>query len=85
MRELFRGDAEYAAAKRGANYHLIPEFMHVGVWKVRCAIQGFWEGCVSLDGADFKCSTHVADLAAIRNVIFDPIKRNATRTIPLRT
>ena len=53
------------------------EFKRVGVWKVRMVVQGFRDDCLALDGADFKYTSDVAGLTAIRNVVFDPIRRNA--------
>ena len=77
LKELFPGDAKYKAAQCGTNCRLILEFKRVGVWKVRCVIQGFREDCVTLDGEDFKYNSDVAGLAAIRNIVFDLIRRNS--------
>ena len=42
LRELFLGDAEYSAAKRGTNCQLILNFKRVGIWKAHMVIQGPW-------------------------------------------
>ena len=76
VKEIFPGDAEYQAAQRRTNCRLILEFKRVGVWKVRCVIQGFREDCVALDSEDFKYNSDVAGLMVIRNVVFNPIRRN---------
>ena len=81
LKELFPGDTQYRAAQRGTNCRLNLEFKCVGVWKVRCVIQGFREDCVVLDGEDFKYNSDVAGLTAIRNVVFDPIRRNDDSTL----
>ena len=81
MKELCPGDNEYQAAQQGTNCRLILEFKRVGVWKVRCVIQGFREDCVALDGEDFKYNSDVAGLTAIHKVVFDPIQRNGDGTL----
>ena len=81
LKELFPGDAKYKAAQRGTNCGLILEFKRVGVWKVRMVIQGFREDCVVLNGEDFKYNSDVAGLTAIRNIVFDLIRRNSDGTL----
>ena len=44
-------------------------------------IQGFREDCVALDGEDFKYNSDVAGLTAIRNVVFDPIRKGKDGTL----
>ena len=78
---MFPGDAEYKAAQCRTNCRLILEFKRVGVWKVRCVIQGFREDCVALDGEDFKYKLDVVGLAAIRNIVFDLIRCNSDSTL----
>ena len=74
LEELAPDHPDYqTAVKRGTNCRVILEYKRGGCFKTRCVIQGFWEACALLDGADFKYASDVAGLAAVRNLVFDPI------------
>ena len=74
LEELAPDHADYATAvRRATNCRVILEYKRSGVFKTRCVIQGFREAFALLDGADFKYASDVAGLAAVRNLVFDPI------------
>ena len=74
LEELPETHPDYArAVKFATNCRVILEYKRSGQWKSRCVVQGFREMCSLLDGEDFCYASDVAGLAAVRNLVFDPI------------
>ena len=67
------GNGSTGSPPSATDCRVILEYKRSGVFKTRCVIQGFREAFALLDGADFKYASDVAGLAAVRNLVFDPI------------
>jgi len=73
LRELEVGDAEHAkAVKYATGGRCLLEFKRVGCFKVRTVVQGFKENKLYLDGPDYDYAANVCELAAVRNLLFEP-------------
>ena len=46
----------------------------MGCFKVRTVVQGFKENKLYLDGPDYDYAANVCELAAVRNLLFEPRK-----------
>ena len=73
LRELEVGDAEHdKAVKYATGGRCLLEFKRVGCFKVRTVVQGFKENKLYLDGPDYDYAANVCELAAVRNLLFEP-------------
>ena len=74
LEELPETHPDYVqAVELATNCCVSLEYKRSGQWKSRCVVQEFRERRSILDGEDFCYMSDVAGLAAVRNLVFDPI------------
>ena len=73
LQELEVGDAKHAkAVKYTTGGRCLLEYKRVRCFKVHTVVQGFKENKLCLDGPDYDYAANVCELAAVRNLLFEP-------------